>query len=286
MGPAAVTIIVNPGTPQMKEQISISIPQRCSQRREDMEIVPGGRYCSACEQKVFDFTAMSDDEVLRFLQQQGTSPFCGQFLVSQLDRPITPVPPPAVFRLNATQRFIGSLLLFQSVMSGVQAQVKRKPVKTVQTAPDGRKTGYIIRGRILDEVSRQPVPGISVMAGGRSDTTDGRGRFRIELDSSYVDGQQVEVRTGKDSDWKKGTNAVLPALVTLDQSDRKELVLYRLPQELLPRQRKTAERVVRPIIDTIVSGGIASVGITRKATLMQRLRYRIQSVFRKKARQD
>ena len=63
---------------------SISIPEPCNQRWQQMSPVDGGRHCESCCKIVIDFTRMTDAEVINYLATKSDS--CGRFTGDQLPR--------------------------------------------------------------------------------------------------------------------------------------------------------------------------------------------------------
>jgi hypothetical protein len=71
----------------MQKQTSIYIPKPCHQDWSKMTPTQKGKFCSACNKQVVDFSLMSDNQVLNFLShQQGK--LCGRFDAEQLQRPL------------------------------------------------------------------------------------------------------------------------------------------------------------------------------------------------------
>ena len=70
----------------------IAIPQPCHEKWKHMQPTATGRHCAACQESVVDFTAMSDAEVVAFLDRY-PAVSCGRFSENQMDRPLyVPVP--------------------------------------------------------------------------------------------------------------------------------------------------------------------------------------------------
>ena len=59
---------------------SIHIPAPCSENWNNMQPNDKGRFCTLCQKTVVDFSAYSNDEILAYLQQFGST--CGRIKVT------------------------------------------------------------------------------------------------------------------------------------------------------------------------------------------------------------
>ncbi len=71
----------------MQKQTSIYIPKPCHEDWNKMTPTQQGKFCSACNKQVVDFSLMSDNQVLNFLSNQ-SGKLCGRFDAEQLQRPL------------------------------------------------------------------------------------------------------------------------------------------------------------------------------------------------------
>jgi len=62
----------------------ISIENPCHEDWQGMTPEAQGRFCSACEKTVIDFSQMSDAEILQYFSQPRTEKVCGRFRSEQL----------------------------------------------------------------------------------------------------------------------------------------------------------------------------------------------------------
>jgi hypothetical protein len=68
--------------------LTIQIPQPCHEPWSEMQPTEQGRFCASCQKTVIDYTALSDQELVRLLSQP-TETTCGRFRNEQLNRPLT-----------------------------------------------------------------------------------------------------------------------------------------------------------------------------------------------------
>jgi len=65
---------------------SINIKSPCQENWSSMTKVEKNRFCQSCQKVVVDFEAMSDEEVIAYLDKQKGQKTCGRFTNIQLDR--------------------------------------------------------------------------------------------------------------------------------------------------------------------------------------------------------
>jgi hypothetical protein len=63
----------------------IDIPQPCHEDWNNMTLTEKGKFCSACQTDVIDFTLMSDTEIIHHFQTSSGT-LCGRFKAFQLNR--------------------------------------------------------------------------------------------------------------------------------------------------------------------------------------------------------
>lgn len=63
------------------------IPEPCHEDWNAMTPKERGRFCDACAKVVVDFTTMSDEEIINYLQQYSKQKTCGHFKNEQLHQP-------------------------------------------------------------------------------------------------------------------------------------------------------------------------------------------------------
>ncbi|WP_160714371.1 hypothetical protein [Chitinophaga solisilvae] len=89
----------------------LSVPTPCGENWDKMLDTAAGKYCSACEKTVIDFSLMTDAEMLAVItNSQGN--VCGRFYTAQLERHITAATP-------ARRNFIPAALLSAGMMISI-----------------------------------------------------------------------------------------------------------------------------------------------------------------------
>jgi hypothetical protein len=173
----------------MKEKLSfnINIPKPCNQNWDVMAQVDGGKQCTQCNNVVYDFSQMTDDEVIGFFKQKPNT-HCGRFHNSQLNRAILPVVAKRKLLLN---RFNKIAVAFFTVLSfrSLSSNAAIKNVNSV-TAFDARFhnknfTGtdkIVITGTIKDSHGT-PLEKATIMFDSlQVAITDKDGKFSFELE--------------------------------------------------------------------------------------------------------
>lgn len=72
-----------------KRRHFIEIKKPCSEKLQSRDKKTGTRYCNSCAQNVIDFSGMTDDEIIRIIEN-GNGNLCGSFRVSQVGRQLIP----------------------------------------------------------------------------------------------------------------------------------------------------------------------------------------------------
>lgn len=88
----------------------ISIPKPCHENWNDMTPEQQGAFCKVCNKVVVDFSAMSDEEVIAYLEQKKEEKTCGRFRTSQLS------PYELKINLHDISRRPGMRLLFAAAL--------------------------------------------------------------------------------------------------------------------------------------------------------------------------
>ena len=127
-----------------------------------------GRHCAACDQVIYDFSQMSDRELVQFFTAHKVH--CGRFHAAQLNRDITP---PLTRRQVFIQRFytIAATLLAVISLKALPATATYKKYSAQEIFEHKNKQGFIaisdsvlISGTVKDE-NGNPLAGAKVESG-------------------------------------------------------------------------------------------------------------------------
>lgn len=168
------------------EQTQLHIAEPCHENWEAMLAAERGRFCLSCQKTVVDFSSMTDQAVLQYLQQaQGNT--CGRFAPDQLNRPMAQEAP---VRKRFWAKWVLQLLFpafvftqkaraqgFVSILKIPPPAATALHQKPQQAAP------FSIKGQVTDSVSGKPIAFASIQVKGSSvgTQTDDNGHFTIVL---------------------------------------------------------------------------------------------------------
>ena len=186
----------------MKRQpVSIRIEKPCHEDWDKMTPTESGKFCGSCRKNVTDFSAMTDNEILAFLEQH-TGSMCGQLRGSQLNRAIVHT------RLSGKNYHLNTLfaaLMVAGATAAVSAQSTTGPANDYHPTVviDGKhptgpvcikvpeaKENRTISAVVMDSISGTPVQFGNVTLKGTNITAecDEAGNFTLTVpDSIAVD---------------------------------------------------------------------------------------------------
>ena len=170
-----------------KQKYSITIDEPCHEKWSDMKTQTNGRFCDSCAKSVIDFTKLSDNEIIRILQNANGKSLCGRFEREQLNKIMVQTNAennnPALYKILA-----GLLLLVSVEAASAQTTAHHNETETAQqinTENDIKgkvAMTLVLDGVVLDE-SGLPLPGATVFSE-RTRTsvmTDFDGKFSMEI---------------------------------------------------------------------------------------------------------
>jgi len=173
-------------------QYLLRIPEPCQESWEKMETGEGGKFCQQCSKNIIDFTTMSDEQVVRVLQNN-KSGLCGRFANQQLNRFLgTPTKPTSK---NWMSMLAGLALMSQSEKANASNKtiINNHPTvlgeKSLETTVSISKnlstcdtTAVTVSGKVVDDKG-EGVGFASVIIKGtnRGVQCDAEGRFQLKI---------------------------------------------------------------------------------------------------------
>jgi outer membrane protein OmpA-like peptidoglycan-associated protein len=171
----------------MKSKVKgfIHIPNACPEEWELMPADGQGRHCNQCNNRVYDFSQMSDDQLLNFLRQN-EGVHCGRFHPFQLRRDILASPKKRNFRVNSFSKITAAfftVLSFKNINS--HATVQHNGILTVDDASFRNKAQtssdtIIISGTVKDNEGNPLGDAAVLFDSVKVATTDKEGRFSFK----------------------------------------------------------------------------------------------------------
>jgi len=177
-------------------EITVQITKPCHEDWNKMSPTEKGKFCKVCTKEVVDFTAKSDEEVLRYLSNNGN--ICGRFHGSQLNRTLIADRK----KRNHWLSYAASLLLPMILFSQGSTSSKHETTLTEQlTTPPQYKSLNIgslkrkaqldanmqndsinVKGTVMDD-SGMPLPEASIYIKGTNQGTiaDWDGNYKIKV---------------------------------------------------------------------------------------------------------
>ncbi|HEY8934701.1 MAG TPA: carboxypeptidase-like regulatory domain-containing protein [Cyclobacteriaceae bacterium] len=172
----------------MKTNISLSIPEPCSENWDNFTTASNGRHCGSCNKTVIDFTNMSDRQILEFLKNKPAHT-CGRFRADQLKTYSNQLPikiNPGLALLKAG--FMSLLLALASKNAAAQTtSIGKVKTEVVDQSTYATKENTItnpeqkIKGIVKSGADQSPLVGISIYLKGSTvgTTSDETGKFEF-----------------------------------------------------------------------------------------------------------
>jgi len=183
----------------MKQQVQLQIPEPCHENWNKMSITEQGRFCMTCKKEVIDFSAMTDQEILRHISSAVTG-ICGRADNTQLNRALAPAPES---RKLWWKYWMGIAASFVMITSKSNSQVKA-PAATMTVAPalikgdtaveivvgkiappeTKNKNTVLIYGRVVNE-RNNPIPYASIKVKNTNSgvAADSAGNFLLQVNT-------------------------------------------------------------------------------------------------------
>jgi hypothetical protein len=175
----------------MKPILNLSIPKPCSEKWENFTPTSQGGFCGSCNGVVTDFTKMSDQEIVDFLDAHPVH-ICGRLRADQMKeygnwQPAKINPGLALLRSGLVCLFF-ALTSHQSFAQTPQTQIETVPSRA--EASNVALNEIVVKGVVTDETG-SPMPGVSVYLknGSEGTITDVDGKF--EFPTKLAEGDRL-----------------------------------------------------------------------------------------------
>lgn len=118
-------------------QVTINIPQPCSENWDTMQPKADGRHCNSCSQTVIDFTTWELEDIAAYLKKKTGKHICGRFLNTQLNQPFDlKVLAPQVISWHANGwRKVAALIIVCFALASCTANKTTDSNKNTERAP-------------------------------------------------------------------------------------------------------------------------------------------------------
>ncbi|GAB2815767.1 carboxypeptidase-like regulatory domain-containing protein [Ferruginibacter profundus] len=164
--------------------LHITIPKPCAQSWDAMPVAGEGRHCMHCNNTIYDFSQMSDNELFDFFKQRPDT-HCGRFHNTQLQRDILPLVPQrnlVAYKFTKMAAAIFAVLSFKSL----SLQAGKKTATTILDADYAFKKSstsgkLIISGTIKDSEGNPLEKATVIFDEAQVAITDKEGKFSFEL---------------------------------------------------------------------------------------------------------
>ncbi len=177
---------------------TLSIPNPCNEKWENMTPTEKGRYCKVCQKEIYDFTKLSNHELIKKLDNNEN--VCAKYLKNQLNVDL-------YSNKQSKPRATKLLITLSSVMAISQPMVKANPnidthIATSIQQPDAFTTSetpkhtsdsLIIKGSVVDKLDGEPLPFATIIQKDTEDstTTDFDGNFEMVIHLNPETGKAV-----------------------------------------------------------------------------------------------
>lgn len=175
----------------MKNSLKITVPKPCEKQEWSSEFISNReQLCLLCNEKVFDATNLSDNELHKLVSQKDR-PKCMKFKQSQLNRPLLVSSNHFNYK-QISNAFYGLLVAGLVVSCSVQKQPQKSIVdyeQLFQTDPFFSDTlKYVIRGIIIDNETKEPAIKCFVKLdfNGYGVWSDDNGRFKLNIPEYFI----------------------------------------------------------------------------------------------------
>ena len=222
---------------------SINIPQPCAESWAAMTPTGTGRHCASCENMVVDFSQKSTAEILTYLTQPGHENACGRFRAGQVPQR------PRLINWQAAPRLAASLAVVLTLTHCTPDEPVAAPSETKVTV--AAQDGQLVRGRVLDRTSRQPLAGALIICEG--DTlcqthTAADGSFALAVPARLAGSKLIAALPEKPHSQQADDDWLMPYVPHYFTAGANVTVLLRRPPMIIGQTKLEAGETQSPLI--------------------------------------
>ena len=197
-------------------ELIVQIPEPCHEDWSNMSPTEKGKFCNACTKEVIDFSAKSDEEVIKHFTNHGN--LCGRFHASQLNRKLIADRK----KRNHWLSYAATLLLPMTLFSQQAKTDEKKTAKTEQLDTLKFKTLHISSLNRKGKVHSKKQQDSITICGTVTDDTG----LPLPVASVVIKGTNQGVSTDFNGNFSIKTKPGSILIVTYVGYEAKEVILY------------------------------------------------------------
>ncbi len=195
----------------------ITVPTPCHEKWSEMTPTEKGRFCSACQKNVRDFTLSSDREIASYLSENTN--VCGRFRDDQLNREIFVSQDKSKFWTFAASGILGILStaiqaqeqpksqsekMVGQKLGEVESAEKTTAAKDSVLKTNGKK---IVSGIVSDHLEALPGANVIVEETKNTTQTDIDGKYEIEVEQGqtlvffFIGMEELRIKVGQQNKY-------------------------------------------------------------------------------------
>lgn len=181
-----------------QKKFILTIKNPCEEEWSSMTKTNIGKFCSQCSKTVVDFTQLTDNEIIKIIEQRSDK-LCGRLTKQQLDRFLESNQPMNNSRLY---KILTALLVIGATKNSfaidrIPSQIeivsitKNKNLTTERIETQKEPTTdslNVIQGKVFDSHTKEPLPFASILIKGAriGVMTDSNGNFKLIIPDSLL----------------------------------------------------------------------------------------------------
>ena len=179
-----------------RHNYKLTINKPCRQQWNSMTNNDIGKYCSHCSKTVIDFTNLSDIEIIQVIEKS-SGRLCGRLTNKQLNRPLYVAKPQSnsskLYKILAGLILVGTsnnvLSTNKTPLFEIRKSIESENeyISNIEN-PVAKDSSNIVKGKVIDEQSKEPIPFASVIIKGTKTgvSTNIDGEFVLYIPDSLL----------------------------------------------------------------------------------------------------